>query len=86
MFEALSGGGLQGSGLKRMDHRRLDRRELLRAGQNPNCGRPECGEALKRCADSHRVDERRFHGPVNVAIIERRVWERYAGKVAEEAS
>ena len=55
-------------------------------GQDPNCGHPECGEALERCADSHRVNERRFHGPVNVAIIERRVWERYAGKVAEEAS
>lgn len=55
-------------------------------GQNPNCGHLECSKALERCADSHRVDDRRFHGQVNVAIVERHVWERYAEKVAEEAS
>lgn len=55
-------------------------------GQNPNCGHLECSEALERCAASHRIDDRRFHGQVNVAIVERHVWERYAEKVAEEAS
>jgi len=55
-------------------------------GQNPNCGHPECAEALAECAASHRVDDRRFHGQVNVAMIERHLWDRYAEEVAEEAS
>ncbi|SRR6266566_5158548 len=55
-------------------------------GQNPNCGHPECTEALARCAAPHRLDDRRFHGHVNVVIIERRLWERYEKVVAEEAS
>jgi hypothetical protein len=55
-------------------------------GQNPDCGHPECTEALARCAALHRLDDRRFHGQVNVAIIERQLWERYEDVVAEEAS
>jgi hypothetical protein len=46
---------------------------------------PECNEALARCAALHRLDDRRFHGQVNVAIIERQQWERYEEVVAEEA-
>jgi hypothetical protein len=55
-------------------------------GQNPDCGHPECTEALARCAAPHRVDDRRFHGQVNVAIIERQLWDRYEEVASEEAS
>jgi hypothetical protein len=55
-------------------------------GQNPDCGHPECTEALATCAARHRLDDRRFHGQVNVAIIERQLWERYEEVIAEEAS
>jgi hypothetical protein len=43
-------------------------------------------EALARCAAPNRLDDRRFHGQVNVAIIERRLWDRYEEVAAEEAS
>jgi hypothetical protein len=33
----------------------------------------------------HRVDDRRFHGQVNVAIVERHLWDRYKETVAVEA-
>lgn len=52
-------------------------------GQNPNCGHPECAEALARCAAPHRLDDRLFHGQVNVAIVERHLWDR--DKVAAAA-
>jgi hypothetical protein len=55
-------------------------------GQHPDCGHPECTEALARCAAPHRVDDRRFHGQVNVAIIERQLWDRYEEVITEEAS
>ena len=55
-------------------------------GQNPDCGHPECAEALAEYAASHRVDDRRFHGQVNVVIVERHLWDRYEEMVAEEAS
>lgn len=55
-------------------------------GQNPDCGHPECTEALARCAAPHQLDDRRFHGQVNMAIIERQLWERYEEVMAEEAS
>jgi hypothetical protein len=32
------------------------------------------------------LNDRRFHGQVNVAIIEGQLWERYEEMVAEEAS
>jgi hypothetical protein len=46
-------------------------------GQNPNCGHPECTEALARRAAPHRLDDRRFHGQVNILIVERQLWDRY---------
>lgn len=46
-------------------------------GLNPNCGHPDCTEALARCAAPHRLDDRRFHGQVNVTIIERHLWNLY---------
>lgn len=55
-------------------------------GQDPNCGHPECTEALARCAATHRLDDRRFHGQVNVAIIDWQLWDLYEDVVAEEAS
>ena len=54
-------------------------------GQRPDCGHLECTEALAKCSARHRVDNRRFHGQVNVAIVERRLWDRYEEKAAEEA-
>jgi hypothetical protein len=39
---------------------------------------------LTRCAVPHRIDGRRFHGPVNVTMIDRHLWDRY-GKDAVEA-
>jgi hypothetical protein len=53
-------------------------------GQNPDCGHPECTEALANYAAAHRVDDRRFHGQVNVAIVERHLWDRYKETVAVE--
>jgi hypothetical protein len=53
-------------------------------GQNPDCGHPECTEALANRAASHRVDDRCFHGQVNVAIVERHLWDRYMETVAVE--
>ena len=44
-------------------------------GQNPDCGHPECADALSRCAAPHRLDGRWFHGQVNVMIIERHLWD-----------
>lgn len=54
-------------------------------GQSPSCGHPECAEALAECIGPHRVDDRRFHGQVNVAIVERHLWDRYKETVAVEA-
>jgi hypothetical protein len=53
-------------------------------GQSPDCGHPECAEALADYAATHRVDDRRFHGQVNVAIVERHLWDRYQETVAVE--
>jgi hypothetical protein len=41
-------------------------------GQSPDCGHPNCIDALERCAAAHRdpSDPRRFHGPVNLAQID----------------
>jgi hypothetical protein len=41
---------------------------------------------LARCAALHRLDDRWLHGHVNVAIIERQLWELYEEVMAEEAS
>jgi hypothetical protein len=49
------------------------------------CGHPECADALARCAAPHRIDGRRFHGQVNVIMIEPHLWDRY-DKSADEAS
>ena len=46
-------------------------------GQSPDCGHPECADALARCAAPHRLDGRRFHGQVNVIMIDRHLWDRY---------
>lgn len=54
-------------------------------GQSPSCGHPECAEALAECIGPHRVDDRRFHGQVNVAIVERHLWDGYKETVAVEA-
>ena len=54
-------------------------------GQSPNCGYPECTDALAKCATRHRVDDRHFRGRVNVVIVGRRLWNRYEDRVAEEA-
>lgn len=53
-------------------------------GQAPDCGHPECADALARCAAPHQLDSRRFHGQVNVIVIERHLWDRY--KTINEAS
>jgi hypothetical protein len=53
-------------------------------GQNPNCGHPECSEALAKFAASHRVDARRFHGQVNVVVLERHLWDRYKETAADQ--
>jgi len=45
----------------------------------------DLGLALPDPWQDYRLDDRRFHGQVNVAIIERRLWERYEEVVAEEA-
>lgn len=39
-------------------------------GQAPDCGHPACADALARCAGPHQLDARRFHGPVNVVLID----------------
>jgi len=44
-------------------------------GQNPNCEHSECSEALVSCASLHRIDERRFHGPVGLMEVSRRLWD-----------
>jgi len=54
-------------------------------GQAPDCGDPECTDALARCAAPHRLDGPRFHGQVIVIMIERHLWDRY-DKAADEAS
>jgi hypothetical protein len=54
-------------------------------GQNPDCGHPECTEALARYAAPHQLDGRRFHGQVNVIMIDRHLWDRY-DKAAGEAT
>ena len=59
--------------------------DMLLDGQSPSCGHLECAEALAECIGPHRVDDRRFHGQVNVAIVERHLWDRYRETVAVEA-
>jgi hypothetical protein len=54
-------------------------------GQAPDCGHPGCADALARCAAPHQLDSRRFHGQVNVIMIERHLWDRY-NKAIDEAS
>ena len=54
-------------------------------GQAPDCGHPECADALARCAAPHQFDSRHFHGQVNVIMIERHLWDRY-NKAIDEAS
>jgi hypothetical protein len=49
----------------------------LKCGQNPDCGHPECADALARYAAPHRLDERRFHEQVNVIMIEPHLRDRY---------
>jgi hypothetical protein len=44
-------------------------------GQSPDCGHPECADALARCAAPHWLDGRRFHGQVNVIMIEPQLWD-----------
>jgi hypothetical protein len=46
-------------------------------GQNPNCGHPECAEALENCASPHRIDDRCFHGPVSLMEVSQRLWDSY---------
>lgn len=46
-------------------------------GQDPNCGHPECAEALESCAAMHRLDDRRFHGPVGLIEVSQRLWNNY---------
>lgn len=54
-------------------------------GQALDCGHPDCADALARHAAPHRLDARRFHGPVSFVIIERHLWDRY-GEALDEAS
>ena len=54
-------------------------------GQAPDCGHPECADALVRCAAPHQLDARRFHGPVNVILIDRHLWDGY-DQATNEAS
>jgi hypothetical protein len=51
---------------------------VLWCGQNPNCGHPECTEALEKCAALHRIDDRRFHGPVGLMEVSQRLWDNYS--------
>jgi len=46
-------------------------------GQAPDCGHPACAAALARCASRHQLDDRRFHGPVSVILIEKHLWDGY---------
>jgi hypothetical protein len=46
------------------------------------CGHPGCIDALERCAASHLVDDRHFHGRVNVVIADRHLWDRYEREAA----
>jgi hypothetical protein len=55
------------------------------SGQAPDCGHPECADALARCTAPHQLDSRRFHGQVNFIMIERHLWDRY-NKAFDEAS
>jgi hypothetical protein len=54
-------------------------------GQAPDCGHRGCADALARCAAPHQLDGRRFHGPVNVVLIDSRLWDDY-DQAADEAS
>ena len=54
-------------------------------GQNPNCGHRECAEALESCAALHRIDDRRFHGPVGLMEVSQRLWDNYGAAGAEAA-
>ena len=46
-------------------------------GQDPDCGHLGCVDALEKCADAHRSpsDPRRFHGPVTLAQIDKRLYD-----------
>ena len=54
-------------------------------GQAPDCGHRGCADALARCAAPHQLDGRRFHGPVNVILIDSHLWDDY-DQAADEAS
>jgi hypothetical protein len=54
-------------------------------GQAPDCGHPECADALARCAAPHQLDGRRFHGPVNVILIDGHLWDGH-DQAADQAS
>lgn len=54
-------------------------------GQAPDCGHPACADALARCAAPHQLDGRRFHGPVNIILIDRHLWDR-DDQAADKAS
>jgi len=54
-------------------------------GQAPDCGHPECADALARCAAPHQLDARRFHGPVNLILIDSNLWDGH-DRAASEAS
>jgi hypothetical protein len=55
-------------------------------GQAPDCGHHECADAMVRCAASHQLDSRHFHGQVNVIMIERYLWDRYNRAIDELSS
>jgi hypothetical protein len=60
--------------------------EVVRwCGQAPDCGHPECADALARCAAPHQLDGRRFHGPVSVILIDSHLWDGH-DQAADQAS
>ena len=49
-------------------------------GEDPNCQHPMCVDALEYRVAPHRLpsDPRRFHGQVNLADIEKSMWDKYS--------
>jgi uncharacterized protein YlaI len=49
-------------------------------GEDPNCEHPMCVDALEYRVAPHRLasDSRRFHGQVNLADIEKSLWDKYS--------
>ena len=41
------------------------------------CDHTACTEELGKLAAKHRLTSGRFHGPVNLAVIEKDLWENY---------